>query len=186
MALLLLREVDRRFRVTSRLAACFRDHRDPHLRQVCPPRPLSPDPAPARTLSWFPDRDQRTDSQPECRRPVRRRAGSSRLYGHYCYPRCTDLRRARAVRPAAPGQYRCGGGLGGRTGADRPQIRRRWGSGSGCAASRVLPRGPWCEAVRVRARAQRWLATLHKSRRRGAATGRACFRGTFPGAGPAG
>ena len=26
---LLLREVDRRFRVTSRLAACFRDHRDP-------------------------------------------------------------------------------------------------------------------------------------------------------------
>ena len=26
---LLLREVDRRFRVTARLAACFRDHRDP-------------------------------------------------------------------------------------------------------------------------------------------------------------
>ena len=32
---LLLREVDRRFRVTSRLAACFRDHRDPRRIEHC-------------------------------------------------------------------------------------------------------------------------------------------------------
>ena len=159
---LLLREVDRRFRVTSRLAACFRDHprRIEHRLETLVVQ---------RVLALAAGYEDLNDHD-------RLRADSAFALASGCADVTGERRRRARDRGHALARI-------------VPQIRRRW------PGTRIRVRGDagfcregilrWCEDAGLEyvfglarnARLEPWLAkALHKSRRRGGATGRAARR----------